>query len=131
MTPTTLAPIPERTGPCHDHEALLHRVDNDLECLRGLLNLFEQDAGTRLRELDQGLAAGRPAAVAAAVHSIRGMLLVFSGDYAAGIAAAIEEAARAGELAGADALAVRLRREIQALTAELEASLAPVPGGPV
>jgi HPt (histidine-containing phosphotransfer) domain-containing protein len=131
MTPTTLAPIPERTGPCHDHAALLYRIDNDLECLRGLLDLFEQDVEVRLRQLDQGIAGASSAAIAEAAHSIRGMLLVFSGDYAAGLAGALEDQARAGELAGAEGLAVRLRREIQALTAELEASLAPAPGGVV
>ena len=129
MPTMTIAPVPERSGPCHDHAALLQRVGNDLECLRELLLLFEQDVETRLCELESGLAGGSPAAVAAAAHSIRGMALVFSGGYVAAVAGAIEETARAGETTGIAGLLARLRPEVHALTAELEACLAPGPGG--
>ena len=120
---TTIA-VPDRgSQPCHDHAALMQRVGEDEATVRELLALFETDVAARLAALEQALAARDPATVAAAAHSICGMSLVFSGEFAARVAAAIETSARAGELADVAALVPRLREEARALVAEITAAL--------
>jgi two-component system, sensor histidine kinase and response regulator len=91
-----------------DREELLQRVESDRELLRTLVAVFKADRPHRMAEIENAVAAGEPAALSAAAHTIKGALGVFGAEPARSIAEELENLGRAGRVDGARELVVRL-----------------------
>jgi HPt (histidine-containing phosphotransfer) domain-containing protein len=95
----------------------------DDEDLRDLVDLYFADVETQLTNLRDSLAANAADGVAAAAHRVKGASLSIGAARVASIAAEIEVAGKADELAGLDELIDTLETELDptrvALTAEL------------
>jgi HPt (histidine-containing phosphotransfer) domain-containing protein len=84
-----------------DPEALWQRVDGDMELLRHLLAVFEQEFSAMLAGADRAIAKGNAAELEKASHKIKGALLQFSAHHAAEAAQQLEILGRNGTVEGA------------------------------
>ena len=117
--PVTPAP-PDASGLPFDRDALLARVESDVELLRTLVGVFKADRPHRMNEIEVALRAQDPAALSAGAHTIKGALSVFGVEPARSIAEELENMGRAGSLEGADELYARLEEAVAATEAALD-----------
>jgi PAS domain S-box-containing protein len=105
---------PEPTGAeSFDTAAVLARVGGSREVLAELLRVFRQDCARLLPEAREAVAAGDPARLRAAAHTVKGMVAFFGAAAAAAAAARLEGLAEKEDLAEAPALLAALSREVE------------------
>ncbi|MEW6755958.1 MAG: Hpt domain-containing protein, partial [Candidatus Latescibacterota bacterium] len=103
------------TTPRFDRAGLLRRVLDDEEVAREVVTEFLADTPGQLAALRQAIATGQPDAVRQAAHSVKGATANLGGVRMAEVARALEQAARAGDLAPAADLLAELEDELRLL----------------
>ena len=83
-----------------DQEALLDRVDGDLEFLEETVDLLESDGRSIVEHLRAAAAAADQDGLVRQAHMLKGMVSNFCADSVQRVAEEIEHAARRGELDG-------------------------------
>jgi len=102
-------------------QAALDTVLDDRDLLKTVIDAVLVECPAVLDQLEQAVAAGNPAVVRRAAHTIKGSLRTFEASQAADLAARVEEAGRDGNLAGAASLLPELKTELTAVLQELAA----------
>jgi two-component system, sensor histidine kinase and response regulator len=101
--------------PVLDTEALLDRVEGDLEFVRDLADGLLRDAPQWLASLRAAIAEGDERALEHAAHAVRGSVGNLGGTAACALAAGLEARARTGDLTGGDLTCVELEAELERL----------------
>ncbi len=86
-----------------DPAAALERLADDEELLREVVGLVDEEWRRQSAAIESGLREANAAPVAAAAHTLRGVIAQLSSEGLAAGLAAVEHAARAGDLAAAAA----------------------------
>jgi len=118
------APVPCSEAPAAapaDAAAIRSRYGDAPGLLGEIVGLFTADCPQRLAELRRALAAGDARQAERAAHAVKGAVGNFFAAAPGATARRIEELARAGDVAGAEALRPTLEAQVEALTAELAA----------
>lgn len=97
-----------------DAEGFLGQIGGDKTLLQELTRLFEQERQRRLVTLREVIAAKDPEGIKSAAHAIKSGLTNFCAPDAVALAAALEDAGRAGMRGEADAI-VGLGPQVDAL----------------
>jgi len=105
----------EESNELFDREELLERVDNDMELLRHLFELFTRDYPTLLDEMQQAVDAGQAEDLQRAAHTLKGMLGNLSAHDIAKRALALENMGGEETLDGAGDILERLEGEVACL----------------
>ena len=103
-----------------DFSELLARVDNDQEFLVDLLTIFKEEFPRHLQGLREAIASCDPARIAAAGHTLKGMLSNLSAGHATKLAAQIEELARQGNSRNFADLLLQFETEARRFLPQLE-----------
>ena len=103
-----------------DRRNVLELASGDFEFLRGLVGIFSESAPRLVERIEKEAAAGNAATLMRAAHQLKGSIGNFSAPAARGVAAAIEERTRAGDLDGATTLVPELRKRVDELVRALE-----------
>lgn len=106
-----------------DSVALWERVNRDMELLRDLVDLFEQQCPVLLEGIESAIGRGAYADLQKLSHKLKGSLLQFSAQQAAAIASTLEEMAKQRKLEGAEPALARLNAEIARLLPALRAMI--------
>ena len=106
-----------------DRDALLARVEFDLDLLSTLVGVFKADRPQRMEEIDAALRARDPAALSTAAHTLKGALSVFGAEPARSIAEELETLGQGGSLEGARDLQARLDAAVSSTEAALDTFL--------
>jgi signal transduction histidine kinase/DNA-binding response OmpR family regulator len=122
--------LPDAMPETFDQAAVMRRVAGNLDMLRELSAVFNDDCSRLLPDLRNALEQGDAAGIRVAAHTVKGMVSFFNAHTATGAAYALEKMGTAGELAGAEREFAALVQEIERLQAALqlvfqEASAAP------
>lgn len=104
-----------------DARELLDRVGDDREFLSDLVAVFREDCPRQLALIEKGLSAQAPAEISRAAHSLKGALSNLAAPAATSLAAEVEHAGAAGEMAKAEAALGRLRDELERVLDSLSA----------
>jgi two-component system, sensor histidine kinase and response regulator len=110
-------------GAPFDGEALLDRVDGDVEFLAETVDILDADAPGLLERLRAAVASGDANAVRSAAHTLKGMVANFCAPPAQEAALRLEQQGRSGDLVGAEAAAADLATEVERLRGALRAYL--------
>ncbi len=127
--PTPLPAAPEAAAPAgqsgavFDLAALREQLLNDDDLLRRALSAFLEDIPARVKTLDEALAGGHAQAAASTAHWIKGAVATVGGDGVRDIAAALEMAARQGDLKGMQYLWADLRARIDEMLAAMRQAM--------
>jgi HPt (histidine-containing phosphotransfer) domain-containing protein len=100
-----------------DPAAALERLAGDLELLREVVGLVDEEWGSQSKAIESALQRGDAPAVAAAAHTLRGVVGQLSSEGFTRGAEEVEHAARAGDLAAAEASWRRHAPEIESFVA--------------
>jgi HPt (histidine-containing phosphotransfer) domain-containing protein len=106
---------------CLNHDPLfsldeaLARVDDDRETFQMMIELFLEHGPKDLADARAALEAGNAAGVARSSHRLKGALLQFCAPAALHACKALEESAKAGNLAQGGRLYATLEQEFQRL----------------
>jgi HPt (histidine-containing phosphotransfer) domain-containing protein len=84
-----------------DAEAILQRVEGDVELLGELVQLFLADCPQWLDTLHKSIEAGDGRQIKSAAHALKGAASNFQADEVVRLAAQMEELGKNGDLAGA------------------------------
>lgn len=84
-----------------DREALLDRVDNDMEFLAETVEMLEEDGPDLLGQIGSAIEAGDAEALAVAAHTYKGMVANFCADSTVEAALKLEMMGKDGNLTGA------------------------------
>ncbi len=95
-----------------DEDAVMSRVENDLELLRELVEIFIEEHGTQISELEGALAAGDAYGVNRKAHSIKSALGNLGGMLAHAAAFELEKAGKEERLEQGPLLLQKLKEEI-------------------
>ena len=107
-----------------DREALMARVESDVELLSTLVAVFKADRPSMMAEIEEAVLAGDAVALADSAHTIKGALSVFGVEPARSIAERLEAAGRQKQLTAARVLFEELGGAIVVAEEGLEALLA-------
>jgi len=111
-----------------DQGELLARVDNDRELLHDLLRIFKEEFPRQLQVLHEAVGSGDGHRVAAAAHTMKGMLANLAASQSAASAERLEQLGRSREESDfRDALAA-FERDAARLLPHLDACMAEVCG---
>jgi HPt (histidine-containing phosphotransfer) domain-containing protein len=102
-----------------DPESLWERVDGDLDLLRDLTRIFQEEFPAIMGRAEAAIQRGDAAGLAQSGHKIKGSLLQFSAPAGAAAAQGLEELGRSGRVAGAETLMHTLRHEVEVLMSSL------------
>jgi HPt (histidine-containing phosphotransfer) domain-containing protein len=103
-----------------DMAELLTRVDNDLELLRDLVAIFQEDFPRHLDTLRGAVAANDLREVKVASHTLKGMLANLAVSRAATAAAQLEQVAAAGSTESVGSALAEFEREVDGLLVEMQ-----------
>lgn len=106
-----------------DREALLDRVDGDLEFLEETVELLESDGQSLVEQLRAASAASDQDSMTRKAHTLKGMVSNFCADSVQRAAEEIEHAARRGELDGISAKVEDFAKLFDGLCQETRAML--------
>jgi two-component system sensor histidine kinase/response regulator len=106
-----------------DYEELLARVENDRELLRDLLMIFREEFPRQLLALREAVEARDGNRVAAAAHTLKGMLSNLAATQAAATAARLEHLGRQGEASGFDEVFAAFESDARILLPQLDACM--------
>jgi two-component system, sensor histidine kinase and response regulator len=109
--------------PLFDKEALLERVDGDVEFLAETVDILDEDAPGLLEALRVAVASGDANAVRGSAHTLKGMVANFCAPPAQEAALRLEQQGRSGDLAGAEAAVADLVAQVERLRGALRAYL--------
>ena len=99
-----------------DEDALMDRVDGDVEFLEETMAMLEEDSPALLGEIRAAVNAGDAAALAKSAHALKGMLANFCAEPAQAAAAELETMGRQEQLADVNAAVARVEEETARLT---------------
>jgi CheY-like chemotaxis protein/HPt (histidine-containing phosphotransfer) domain-containing protein len=117
----TLEPAPRRRDDdVFDLETALATAGDSMDTLHEVAAVFLEQAPLMLEELRAAIAADDAATVRRAAHTIRGSASIFGAAAVVRAAGTLEKNARAGDLAGAQVLALELERETDRLRRALQ-----------
>lgn len=116
-------------SPGFDAESLWERVDRDLELLRELIAVFEEESPVMLARVAAAVEQGNAEELAKSAHKLKGSVLQFSGRVAAASAQKLEEMGKSGKVDGAAPLVAELRLAIDQLMKSVRAMTARLAGG--
>ncbi len=108
----------DASGPL-DLSALMARVENDLDLLDEMIELFLDSSPLLLAEIGAGIVHRDSQTVERAAHALKGAMQNMGATTAAQAAAKLEYVGRTGELAEADALLSGLKHEYHILASAL------------
>jgi len=103
----------------YSRQELLESVDGDEEVAREVITIYLNSAPLMLKAITGALDKNDAAAVADAVHSLKGALMMLRAHQAAAIAKEIEMASRSGDLTAARVKLPVLKVETQRLDSAL------------
>ncbi|HYM60981.1 MAG TPA: ATP-binding protein [Thermoanaerobaculia bacterium] len=118
----TAAPAPRPMPPDSD-DAILEAVDGDVELLARISDAMARQTPRLLLEIREALGQGDGATVSRCAHTLKGASSNFGASGSVNLAAALEKAARDGDLARSRALAPCLEDEMAKLMTRIEAAL--------
>lgn len=95
-----------------DEDAVMSRVENDLELFKELVEIFLEEYSAQLSDLEAVLAAGDAYAVNRKAHSIKSALGNLGGMCAHATAFELEKAGKEEKLADAPPLLQKLKEEV-------------------
>jgi len=95
-----------------DKASILERLGGDEEIFSMMLDMYTDDVDSNCANLARALASGDAVTLQREVHTVKGLLATFSDDAGAAEAFAVEQKAKAGQVAG-------LEEAVQALQARL------------
>jgi PAS domain S-box-containing protein len=104
-----------------DHQELLERVENDRDLLNDLLKVFKEEFPRQLLSLREAVEAADGNRVAAAAHTMRGMLSNLAATRAAATAARLEQLARRGETSAFEEAYAAFEGDVRELLPQLDA----------
>ena len=84
-----------------DREALLERVDNDMEFLAETVEMLEEDGPDLLNQVREAIEGGDSEALSVAAHTYKGMVANFCADSTVEAALKLEMMGKDGDLTGA------------------------------
>ena len=113
--------VSERASSTIDENALLADFGQNRTLLAEVISVFLSDVPEHLAALRSAVATRRADSLAAAAHSLKGSVGLFSKARAYEIARALEHAARGGDLTGVDARCEELEHAVSSVCADLEA----------
>src|SRR5688572_22144412 len=99
----------------------MERVDGEVEFLADTVQMLEADGPALVAELRAALVSGDAPAVGRAAHALKGMISNFCAPAVQSLALDVEQAGKAGDVAGAAAASARLEPGLDALIVELAA----------
>ena len=102
-----------------DEEALLERVDGDIEFLEETVAMLDEDSPALLEAIRAAVRSSDAAALVKAAHALKGMLANFCAEPAAAADRQLETMGREERLADAAGPAERVQRETEQLRAAL------------
>ena len=106
-----------------DEQALLDRVDGDVEFLEETIEMLEEDVPPLVEQLGQATASRNAEAIATSAHAIKGMLANFCAEPAETAARTVETMGRTNQLEEIEAAVEALTRETDRLREALQAFL--------
>ena len=109
-----------------DQEQLLARVENDRELMHNLLGIFRQEFPRYVQALREAVVSGDGELVAAAAHTLQGMLLNLAAGPAAAAAGRLEQLGRNGEIPAIQEAFAAFESSAASLLPQLEACMAEV-----
>ena len=117
---TTTSQEAQAGAPLADSDAidlatLLSRVENDMELLGEMIELFLDSSPLLLSEIEAGVARRDSQTIERAAHALKGAMQSLSATPAAKAALRLEELGRAGDLASAEEALAELKDEFQRL----------------
>jgi signal transduction histidine kinase/CheY-like chemotaxis protein len=121
--PMTISASDDAGGLPFNRDALLARVESDLDLLRTLVSVFKADRPKRMEEIENALDAGDSMALSAAAHTIKGALSVFGAEPARSLAEDLENRGRTGQVDGVRDLVERLDEAVLATEQALDGFL--------
>jgi protein-histidine pros-kinase len=107
-----------------DERELLERVDNDWDFLAQTVQMLVEDGRALMDEVRKAAAAGDPAAVGRAAHTLKGMTSNFCAPAAQASALAVERLGKGGDLSAAPPALAALEQHLESLIADLNDLLA-------
>ena len=107
---------------------LLTRVENDRELMRDLLLIFKEEFPRHHRALHEAVQNLDAPRVAAAAHTLKGMLANLAASEAAGAAARLENMGRSGETTKFGAAMTAFDEIAEEMLAQLDSCMAEVSG---
>jgi signal transduction histidine kinase/ActR/RegA family two-component response regulator/HPt (histidine-containing phosphotransfer) domain-containing protein len=123
--PADPRPAPEAAGPVLDAEALLRRLDGDRDLLRDLATMFHEDGPIYLSRVRSALLDRDGAAVAGALHTLRGAAGNFAAGEVVAIARQLETLATTNNFGSVEAQLRALEQAMSRLDEGLAALTAP------
>jgi HPt (histidine-containing phosphotransfer) domain-containing protein len=107
-------PAPVNSG------TLLDRIDNDLELLGELIEIYEEDGAQHLQTMELAITEENADRLEKSAHSFKGASRNMSADNLADIAYALEQSGNSGNLANAGELLKTLRKEFERVVPALK-----------
>lgn len=111
-------------GKSFDRQRLLHLVDNDLELLSEIVDLFLEDAPGWLDTIREAVVRQDAPSLRAGAHALKGAVSNFAATTVWSIAVALEEQGRSGKLGESEETLSPLEDEMKLLAKDLR-QLAP------
>lgn len=96
-----------------NREQLLEQVDNDVDFLNELIEMFVEDYPDAIQQLHEAVASGDAQRVWEVAHSVKGAVANFYAPIAYQVAQNLENAGREGNVSSASLLVNELERELQ------------------
>ncbi len=109
-----------------DLDELLARVENDRELMRDLMLVFKEEFPRHSEALREAVASQDASGVAAAAHTLKGMLSNMAAGEAAAAAACLEHLGRNAEAAKFAESLAQFEKIAEELTRQLDSCLAEV-----
>ena len=110
--PADASAKPDGAGTVIDTESLMEELDNDMDMLQTMAQMFEKDVADRLPKLRDAVAAGNAETIASEAHALKGGVGNFFADTAFEAADQLESAGRSGELDNSEGLLAILEEEL-------------------
>ncbi|RKX27106.1 MAG: hypothetical protein DRP45_01865 [Candidatus Zixiibacteriota bacterium] len=105
-----------------DYDKALTIVDGDVDLLKELIDLFNEQSKELLKNIEQAIEAGDAERLRNAAHTIRGALGNVGGVAAHEIGSELEQMGDQGDLKNAHEVFTRLRTEVSAFVNETATS---------
>jgi two-component system, sensor histidine kinase and response regulator len=117
---------PEETNPGEvlDQESLMEELDDDLDMLETMLEIFERDAGERMPKIREAISSGDANTLNAEAHALKGGSGTFFATATYELANQLETMGRENDLANAEATFSTLEKEVEKLKAAIQKILA-------
>lgn len=107
-----------------DRDSLMDLIASDMDLLREIAGIFEEDGPRYVGELRAAISAGDAGAVSRSAHSLKGACGVFRAGPASAAALRLELMGREGRLDGAEEALADLDRAVEDLRLALRETIA-------